>query len=282
MMREFGSDDVDSREVGSGQEIHEMSDFQPVECGDEYKSSAEIADSVHLETKRDMLSEHGEVMSESQKELLESDETLERLNVVSSDEYVERFQDVPLNVIGHCDSEGNIYIKDISPAEIEHVSTHETIHLCADRKNETETNGDEVIVSGVRETRFHEDGRVTDMNCGINEGLTEMYTLRELENTGREQAVQEMISYPEARMWAERLESLTGKENVEAAYFGDNKEGLISEFNRLNGYDGAWNQFSRDIDILTRGGNTNETQYAKERLFVQYKTMAINRYEGFR
>lgn len=281
-MREISSDNLESSEVGSIQEVQEIPDFEPVEFKDEYKSSKEIADSVHLETKRDMLSEHGDVMSESQKEMLESNETLDRLNVVSSEEYVARFEDVPLNVIGHCDSEGNIYIKDISTPTVEHVSTHETMHLCADRRIETEANGDEVIVSGIRETRFHEDGRVTDMNCGINEGLTEMYTLRELENTGREEAIQETISYPETRMWAERLESLAGKENVEAAYFGDSKEGLINEFNRLNGYDGAWNQFSRDIDILARSGNTKETQHAKERLFVQYKTMAINRYEGFR
>ena len=50
---------------------------------------------MHDETKRDMMEEHGDVMNESQREMLDSDETKDHLNVISSQEYVDRFEEVP-------------------------------------------------------------------------------------------------------------------------------------------------------------------------------------------
>ena len=57
------------------------------------------------------MEEHGDVMNESQREMLDSDETKDHLNVISSQEYVDRFEEVPFNVVGHCDKEGNIIYK---------------------------------------------------------------------------------------------------------------------------------------------------------------------------
>ena len=45
-------------------------------------------------------------MNESQREMLDSDETKDHLNVISSQEYVDRFEEVPFNVVGQCDKEG--------------------------------------------------------------------------------------------------------------------------------------------------------------------------------
>ena len=42
--------------------------------------------------------------------------------------------------------------------------------LCADRQEINMENGDTKLVSGLRETTFHEDGRITDKNEKINEG----------------------------------------------------------------------------------------------------------------
>jgi len=242
-------------------------------------SSKEIADKIHNETKQDVVKEHGEVMSAMQRQMLDADETKKRLNVISSQEYIEKFEDVPFNVIGHCDVDGNIFIKDISTPIIEHVSVHETMHLCADRQEVNAEDGTRKIVSGLRETTFHEDGRIIDKNERLNEGITEMYTMRELASHEMKDASEAIVSYPEARAWAERLEKLVGKENVEAAYFGKDKSSIEKEFNRLSGNDeGAWNRFSKDIEILEKSQNADEIRHAKERLFIQYKTAYVNKY----
>lgn len=243
-------------------------------------TSQELAETAHDETKQNMIAEHGQYMSEEQIEMLKSDETKERLNVMTSEEYTESFSDVDVNVLGHCDSEGNIYMKDISPEIVEHVSTHETMHLCANRENYIDESGNKVIVSGLRESQFNEDGVVSDMNRGANEGLTEMYTLRELNSRGETESAYALNAYSESRIWSERMEKLVGSEKMAEAYFGGEREGLKQEFNRLNDNDPrAWEKYSRDIDILEYSKDPNKIEQAKWRLMSQYSTMAHNKYD---
>ena len=242
-------------------------------------ASQELAETAHDETKLAMIAEHGQYMSEEQIAMLESDETKERLNVLTSEEYTETFSDVDVNVLGHCDSEGNIYMKDISPEIVEHVSTHETMHLCANRENYIDESGNKVIISGLRESQFNEDGSVTNLNQGANEGLTEMYTLRELQNRGETESAYALNAYSESRMWSERMEKIVGSEKMAAAYFGGERENLKQEFNRLNDNNPhAWENYSRDIDILEYSNDPNKIEQAKWRLMSQYSTMAHNKY----
>ena len=242
-------------------------------------TSQELAETAHDETKQNMIAEHGQHMSEEQIAMLEAEETKDRLNVMTSEEYTETFSDVDVNVLGHCDSEGNIYMKDISPEIVGHVSTHETMHLCANRENYIDEDGNKVIISGLRESQFNEDGSVTDLNQGANEGLTEMYTLRELQNRGETESAYALNAYSESRMWSERMEKLVGSEKMAAAYFGGERENLKQEFNRLNDNNPqAWENYSRDIDILEYSNDPNKIEQAKWRLMSQYSTMAHNKY----
>lgn len=244
------------------------------------KSGSEIAEKAHFETKKSVLNEHGEVMSSSQRSMLESANTRENLHVVESEEYVERFPDVPFDVVGHCDRNGEIYIKNISPEAVKHISTHETIHLCAYR-NRIENNHDrsEITTSGLRDFKETRYGEITSRNTGINEGVTEMYTLRELKNRGDLEAANAMHCYAEERMWAERLEEVVGKETVEKAYFSGDRRLLISEFNRLNNNDvNAWNAFSENVDVLYKNGDRQAMEKASRELTNQYFTMIKNKY----
>ena len=242
-------------------------------------TSQELAEIAHNETKQNMIAEHGRYMSEEQIATLESEETKDRLTVMTSEEYTETFPDVDFNVLGHCDSEGNIYMKDISPEIIKHVSTHETMHLCAHRENYMNEYGNKTIISGLRESLFNEDGSVTDLNRGANEGLTEMYTLRELQNRGEAESAYALNAYSESRMWSERIEKLIGSEKMAEAYFGGKRENFKKEFNRLNDNDPhAWENYSRDIDILEYSNDPNKIEQAKWRLMSQYSTMAHNKY----
>ena len=244
------------------------------------KSGSEIAEKAHFETKESALKEHGEIMSSSQRSMLESAKTGENLHVVESEDYVARFPDVPFDVVGHCDRNGDIYIKNISPEAVKHISTHETMHLCAYRNRiENSYDGSEISTSGLRDFKETRYGELTSVNTGINEGVTEMYTLKELENRGEIEAANVMHCYAEERMWAERLEEVVGKETVEKAYFGGDRSLLINEFTRLNNNDvNAWNSFSENVDILYKHGDRQEMEKASRKLTNQYFTMIKNKY----
>lgn len=245
----------------------------------EVNSSQEIAEKAHVETKQSMINENGKYMSDQQIEMLKSNETTEKINVMHCEEYLDEFPDVDVNVLGHCDSEGNIYMKDISPEIVEHVSTHETMHLCSNRENYIDDEGNKIIVSGIRESVFDESGKVSDINRAANEGFTEMYTLRELHNREEVSSAYAINSYSESRMWSERIEKLVGTEKTAAAYFGGEREVFQDEFNRLNNDDAqAWENYSKDIDILEYSNNSIEIENAKWRLVSQYSVMVSNRY----
>lgn len=242
-------------------------------------SYREVARKVHEETKQSYMREYGKYMNPEQIRRMESEKTLEKLNVITPEEYINRFPGVDLNVLGHCDKEGNIFVKAVSDNYVIHTVTHETTHLSSDREISENDKGVTSIVSGFRETVHEGKRKLSDYNMGINEGITEMYTLRELERRGETEAAMCVKSYSEARVWGERLESLLGSDLVSAAYFGKNKESLESEFNRLNNDDeGAWKEFSADIDVITYGRNLGEIDAARERLQEKYKTMYLNKY----
>ena len=239
----------------------------------------EVAEQAHDRTKESMISEHGDYMSQEQLSMLESEDTKERLTVMSSEEYTETFSNVDVNVLGHCDSEGNIYMKDISPEITDHVSTHETMHLCANREIIVNEDGSKTIRSGLRESTVYENGGYTDSGMGVNEGATEMYTLRELRNRGEDDAVYSITSYPEARMWSERMEKVVGEDKMAEAYFGGRREELKEEFNRLNGNDpDAWDNYKRDIDTIQFGHDPELIGEANARINAQFRVMVKNKY----
>ena len=152
-----------------------------------------VAETAHSETKASILDVYRKSMQESRKKELSSTATSERLNVLSVEEYSERFPHNNPLVMGHCDSEGNIYIKAVSENAVSHISTHETVHLCANRESGFNENGNWSIKSGLRETEFAPNRTlISDAGRGVNEGATEMYTLRELNRRGDNEAAQAM------------------------------------------------------------------------------------------
>ncbi len=264
--------------------VDENSQSESVEKKEDSKetfcSSQTLAENVHRETKASYIEKYGSNMSTERIQGLESEETGRTLEVLSSEQYTERFPEVDLNVIGHCDGEGNIYVKDISPEIVNHTITHETTHLCADREYFENEDGEYQIVRGVREIWGDENGVTADFNLAINEGLTEMYAKREMMKRNDIEAVNAIDAYSEACMWAERMESLVGNSEVSAAYFGADKETMIKEFNRLNGgNEDAWLEFTMDLDTITYSQDEQEIELAREHLADQYLTMYVIKYE---
>lgn len=243
------------------------------------RNGQELAEKTHLETKESVLREYGEAMSSAQIQRLEKINTTEHIHVIDSEEYVEKFNDVPFDVVGHCDNKGEIYIKNLSPESVKHISAHETMHLCSFRDvSVRKQDGSEIRRSGLRDFRETPAGEIKSYNVGINEGLTEMYTLRELNRLGETEAANAMKCYAEERIWAERLEMIVGEKFVEKAYFGGERTALVDEFNRLNNDVSAWQKFSKNLDILYNKGDRQSMERASRELTKQYFTMISNKY----
>ena len=248
----------------------------------EVSATQESANEAYEQTKADMIAEHGKAMSEEQLSRLQAADSTERVHVMSASDYVEAFPKNDLNVLGHCDAEGNIYMKDSTKERVNHVSTHEAMHYCANREFiYNENTGETVRISGLRESTLSNDNKVISVNNrGVNEGLTEMYTLRELRARGDREAADAITSYREAREWSERMENLVGKEYYESAYFGKNRDALEKEFNRLNDNPNAWKEYSKDIDTLTYSENANEISEANQRIMDKFITMTKTKMKG--
>lgn len=238
-----------------------------------------IAEHAHNETKAGVLESYKSNISASRREVLEDSSTSERVKGLSTNEYHKQFPESNPLVLGCCDSEGNIYIKAVSENAVAHISTHEAMHLCSNRESGINERGNWSIRSGLRESEF-DVGRtmVSDSGRGINEGATEMYTLRELNRRGEQEAARAFDSYPQSREWAERLEQMVGPERLADAYFNGTKETLSQEFNRLDeGRQDAWESFSRNVDIVEYSGDAKAVQCAQRELAEQYFRMILEK-----
>lgn len=271
----FETSNNDSKEMISN-EVKEKEEKN--EVTEEILTSQEVAEQTHIQTKESMVEQYGEYMTYDRIKEIESPETLKSLKVVPSETYHETFPNMPYGVMGHCDNEGNIFVKESSDADVKHITTHETMHLVSEKDLRIENDGI-VLISGLRESKVQGRIVISDLDLAANEGTTEMYTLRELSKQGEDEAVHSISAYSESRMWMERMETLVGEEKLAGAYFGGRKAELQDEFNRLNNNDEtAWRKFSRDIDILEYGNDPEECQAARVRLALRYNDMMKVRY----
>lgn len=248
------------------------------EAGDAV-SLQSIAENAHNETKSDVLEQYEGNIPNHRREFLESPSTSERLRVLSSENYTNLFPENGPLVLGHCDSEGNIYIKATSESAVSHISTHETMHLCSNRESGLNEKGNWSIKSGLRETEISPNRSVvSDTGRGINEGTTELYTLRELNRRGESEAARAFDSYPQSREWAERLEQLVGEEHLADGYFGGKKEALEQEFNQLDTESqNGWKAFEKNVDIVEYSSDAEEIQRAQRALAEQYFRMILEK-----
>lgn len=254
----------------------------PVIAKNIFQDGQTLAEDAHDRTKEDMLRLHGGRMTEEQVAYLQSAETKGALKVYSAKEYKALFPEMDDNVLGHCDALGRICIKNVSKGTVSHISTHETMHLCANRELQANESGGFQSISGVHDVAVSSDDEVLwDKNRGINEGITEMYTLRELTARGESQAAESVNAYSEARIWAERLENLVGPDAVADAYFDHGGEKLQEEISRLDPeHENAWDHFSSNVDKLEYGATQDEMEEAYQDLTSQYITMLLNSTEA--
>lgn len=268
-------------EIGSteNREIREDADFEIKQSLSEIKveketSSEEIAEGTYKNTIENVSKEFGDFMPESQRVRIDMEKENYKPTVLSSEAYSERFHEVDPSVLGHYDAEGRIFLKEGSPETIKHVTTHEALHLTSYKELDDSNPNREVYRCGIRESVFTLIGMEENRNQALNEGITELYAVREMMLNGDTASMKEISSYPEAQRKAYELQGIVGSDVIRKAYFGGDIELLESEVNRLSyGDETAWERYSKNVDVLEYGTNSEEIIEARKELTLQNAIM---------
>ena len=270
-VRETGSTETAKRDETGSSEVRKMSPENNVH-GE--ATPQEISEGTYRETIENVISRYGEVMPEEQLERIEREKEAYKPIVMSAEAYHRQFPDVSPSVLGHCDAAGRIYLKEGSPDRINHVTTHEALHLTSYKEIDNRNGSSRFYQTGIREVGHDLTGIIEDRNRGLNEGVTELYALKEMMNRGEISSAESVCAYPEAQVKAYQLERIVGSEVMQKAYFGGDVEQLKAEVNRMSfGDERAWDRFSENVDKVTYGKDPEEIRRAKQILTLQMAKM---------
>lgn len=241
----------------------------------------EYGKEVAEQTKQDLINQYGERMGKDNLERLEAHDTRQHVQVLEYEDFHDRFPGKSPGVIGVY-HEGTVYAVNGHEDMLNHTVTHETTHLCSHKENTFEQAEDGgkrgVYSSGILrvETQVDPDGtRHTSVsNRAFNEGLTEMYTLRELNSRGDWQAANAYNAYGPARGYCARLEGILDPGKLEDAYYGGQLDGLKGNMERLTGDPGTFERVSENLSALD---NPEKADGARAALESDFLAMAEGR-----
>ncbi len=144
-----------------------------------------------------------------------------------------------------------IEVAAISPEQMERSTKHETNHFTSKHREiivpEPDKNGYTVYqtVGTRRSSWFHsvktgEDFNFTTKGMGMNEGLTTMYTNRQLAELSEEKgmAAERQQIYAHATELCGQLEEIVGEDSLKEAYYGGNMKELEEKVDSLAGEKG--------------------------------------------
>lgn len=236
--------------------------------------SAEISTKAYDETIKRITTEFGGIISEEQKVRINIESKLNKPTVMTTEAYCERFPGSDPNVLGHYNAEGRIYMKEGSPEILTHVATHEAMHLTSFNEIDHISRELRTYRSGIRETTYDEAGLREDHNRAINEGITELYAIREMLRRGDVSSIEAFSAYPESLKVASELQDIVGSGRIREAYFGGDIEQLKDEVTRLSyGDETAWERFTKNVDVLEYGTDEEQIQAARRELTLQNSIM---------
>lgn len=245
--------------------------------------SKELADKAYAETIRGIVNENSDCIPEDQKTRIRITGMLYKPTLMSQEAYCERFPESDPNTLGHYNTEGRIYIKDGDPETLCHVATHEAIHLSSFHEIDDHKPENQVCRCGIRETTYDENRIMEDRNCALNEGITELFAVEEMQRRGEIKEMLSVSSYPEAQKAAFELRELTGRDAVREAYFGGETEQLKEKVIRMSyGDETAWERFSKNVDVLEYGTDEAEILKARHELTRQKAIMLSFKEEQLR
>lgn len=236
---------------------------------DNYDYKKRTADKVSLYTQRSILLENRECFDQDNLNRIWSEIGSNKLEIYNENKFAQDLANDSgkYKVVGLRDTrDGRICVRDTDNIKrLSHTATHETMHDLSFQKKESDSNvesdesGKSIIynrerfISGIHlaETKNIEINgqieakKIEHANRYLNEGFTELYTIREMQKRGENP---DFDSYSQEVGWAMQIEEAVGEEIVADAYFGGNLEELKDEFNRMSRIENAWEFINYHID----------------------------------
>ena len=187
-------------------------------------------------------------------------EAAETYNSMSKYEYSK-------NIVGFNNGKQSfIVVEGKSANEIKHITIHEDIHQKS--ANDVYLDADTVITRrGIS---------IAGEYTQVNEGITEFYTKRAMQDEYNE----DNVDYSSNAKRAEQLERIVGKGNLYKAYFENQPGIIINEFERNFGPAGKeiWNKYNKFCDLAVDSKDENVRAVANQeadRLLQKLETLKI-------
>ncbi len=199
----------------------------------------------------------------------ESIERLER-GVESLDVIDPRKDSVNIGSFSYHNGESRIIVCAIDESQVERTTQHEVNHFASFNREEVITDDLEresthiVKISGIHNVEYWENskGEITqfkDLNRGFNEGITQLYTIKQLEKISPEKGIQarRQNGYMLATELAEQVEDAVGSDTLCKAYYGGELSALEEKLDSLGGI-GTFERLSRCMDKVTYSRDYSE------------------------
>lgn len=192
------------------------------------------------------------------------------------------------NSLAHHELEDNsIHIINENKEVAMHSSAHELFHASAYQNHTIDSNEEGIVEtykSGVLEIHqlYDENGNkiaVEETGRGLNEGMTEMFTIGYLDGKGEYEASMSINSYQENVSIAKQLNELVGEDIMCEAYFNGDKESLANEVNMYAKNDQAFQELNQQLDIINNSKIQAEREAALARIDEMMTEMQANKLE---
>lgn len=276
---ETGGNDIDSgNEVESTSDVVETTEAVDTTESKDYQAEWNVSEYSN-NTQKDIVTENVNSMENLG---FMCGKVSDSVNTYSKEGYDAKFHTEGKNVLGHHDlKDGSIHVINEYEPAAKHTITHEIFHKSS-YQNETLVQNEEGIIStrrsGVLEVNNHFDkeGKYVSTNetgRSLNEGITEMKTLDYLNSKGEIEAATTFNAYSDNVNVSRQLNDIVGKDVVDSAYFGGNKESLANEINRLAKDDQAWSKLNSDLEIANTTKDIDERNAALSRIDNMLNTM---------
>jgi hypothetical protein len=162
----------------------------------------------------------------------------------------------------------------IDERQVERTTQHEVNHFASFNReevisDEAKYNENHISkVSGIHNMEYWENsnGEITsfrDLNRGFNEGITQLYTIRQLEKLDPEKAIEasRQNGYMFATELTEQVEEVVGADVMFKAYYGGDLAALKGKLESAGGV-GSFERLSKCMDTVTYSRDYAERIFA--------------------
>ncbi len=219
------------------------------------EQAGEIAHETYNRAVEQVVEMHGDYMPKESLERLEQGvESLEVINPCKDS--------INIGSFSYHNRESRIIVCAIDGLQVERTTQHEVNHFASFNREEVQDYDEQELthvkkVSGIHHMEYWENpnGEITqfqDFNRGFNEGITQLYTIRQLEKINPQKGMEagRQNGYMFATELAEQVENVVGADTICKAYYGGELTVLKHKLDSLGG-GGTFDHLSKCMDIVT-------------------------------